>query len=112
MEWREILDVECVTHEVLGRRDVDDVCVVLDALKDLEGTISAWLELGVSFMGKSIIAQMNPYKVTFLEDAWFFLLVDIGGVAKDMCFNSLPGVVVEALHVAGALGDVHVDALM
>jgi hypothetical protein len=32
-------------YEVLGRRDVDDVCVVVDALEDLEGIISAWLEL-------------------------------------------------------------------
>jgi hypothetical protein len=62
-------------------------------------------------MGKLIPAQMNPYKVTFLEDAGLFL-VDIGGMAEYMCFNSLAGVVVEALHVVGAFGDVHVDALM
>ena len=36
MIWREVRHIECVAHEVLGLWDVDDVCVVVDALEDLE----------------------------------------------------------------------------
>jgi hypothetical protein len=55
---------------------------------------------------------MNPNKVALLEDAWSLALVDLGSMAHDMFFNCLPCVVVQVLHDVGALGDVHVDALV
>ena len=45
MIWRQVRNVECVAHQVLGGGDVDDVSVVVDAFEDLEGAISSWLEL-------------------------------------------------------------------
>ena len=44
----EVEDIEGVAHHVLGGRDVDDVCVIVDALDDLEGTITTRPQLGVS----------------------------------------------------------------
>jgi hypothetical protein len=38
-------------------------------------------------MWKTILAQMNPNKVTLLEDAWSLALVDLGGMAHHMVFN-------------------------
>jgi hypothetical protein len=63
-------------------------------------------------MWKPILAQMNPNKVALLEDVWSLILVDHGGMAIDMVFNCLPCVLVQVLHDVGALGDVHVDALV
>jgi hypothetical protein len=63
-------------------------------------------------MWEPILAQMYPYKVAFLEDAWSLVLVDLGGMAIDMCFNCLACVFVQVLHEVGMLCDVHVDALV
>jgi hypothetical protein len=63
-------------------------------------------------MWELVLAQMNPNKVALLEDAWSLALVDLGGMANDMFFNCLPCVVAQVLHDVGALGDVHVDALV
>jgi hypothetical protein len=112
MKGGEILDVESVAHKVLGGWNVDDVCVVVDALENLEGAIMPWLEFGISVMWEPILAQMNPNKVAFLEDVWSLVLVDLCGMAIDLFFNCLPCVVMQVLHDVGSLGDVHVDALV
>ena len=56
MEWREIIDVEGGMHRVLVIGEVELVCIVVDALDDLEGAITSWLELGVTFVGEAIFA--------------------------------------------------------
>ena len=58
MIWREVGHIECVAHEVLVNGDVDDVCVVIYLLEDLEGTISSWLQLGVALLRKSVLAKV------------------------------------------------------
>jgi tryptophan synthase alpha subunit len=58
MIWREVRHIECVAHEVLGLWNVDDVCVVVDALKNLERAISSWLELGVPFLREPVLAEV------------------------------------------------------
>jgi hypothetical protein len=44
MKGGEVLDAEGVAYEVLGSWNVDDVSVVVDALENLEGPITSWLE--------------------------------------------------------------------
>jgi hypothetical protein len=112
MKGGEILDVESIAHEVLGCWNVDDVGVVVDALENLVGAITSRLEFGISFMWKTILAQMNPNKVALLEYSRSLALVDLGGMAHHMVFNCLPSVIVQVLHDVGALVDVHVDALV
>ena len=45
-------------HRVLVLGKIELVGIVVDALEDLEGTIPSWLELGVSFVGEAIFAEM------------------------------------------------------
>ena len=51
----EVGDVECVAHHVLGCWNVDDVGVIVDALEDIEGSMSARLQLGVLFFRESFL---------------------------------------------------------
>ena len=63
----EVLDVEGVAHRILGGRDVDDVCVVIDAFEHFEVSVAPWLEFRASLFRKAILAEMNPHKISFLE---------------------------------------------
>jgi hypothetical protein len=103
MKGGEILDVESVAHKVLGGWNIDDICAIVDALENLEGAITSWLEVGISVMWEPILAQMNPNKVAFLEDVWSLVLVDLGGMAIDMFFNCLPCVVVQVFMMSARL---------
>jgi hypothetical protein len=76
MIWREIGHIECVAHQVLGLRYVDDVGIVVDALEDLEGSVTSWLQLGVALGWEPLFAQVDPNQVSFLEDHCFLGFVD------------------------------------
>ena len=43
---------------VLGLGKIDLVSTVVDALDDLEGSVTSWLELGVAFVGESLFAEV------------------------------------------------------
>ena len=44
--------------QVPGVGDVNLVCIVVDALEDLEGTITLWMKLGLSGLWESVLAQV------------------------------------------------------
>ena len=50
MEGRYVIDVEGVMDEVLGLWHVKLVGIVVDALDDLERSVTSGLELGVAFL--------------------------------------------------------------
>ena len=112
MLWRQVRHIESVAHEVLGCRDIDDVGVVVDVLEDLEWSISVRLELRVSFLRETLLAEVYLHEVSFLEDHLFFLLVDVVGVKPCLFLECRPCFLMYALDVVGALLEVHVDALV
>ena len=79
MIWREIGHIESVAHQVFGLRNVDDVGIVVDALEDLEWSVTSWLRLGVALGWQSFSALVDPNQVSFLEDHFFLLLVVVVG---------------------------------
>ena len=58
MVWGQVFDVECIMDQVFGVGDVNLICVVVDALEDLEGTISSWMKLGLSGLQESVLAEV------------------------------------------------------
>ena len=53
---RDVGDVEGVMDAVLGLWDVYLVCIVVDALENLERAISSWRELRLSLIGEAVFA--------------------------------------------------------
>ena len=45
-------------HRVLVLGKVELVGIVVDALDDLEGSVTSWLELGVAFVGEALFAEV------------------------------------------------------
>ena len=100
MVWRQVRHIESVAHEELRCRDIDDVGVVVDALEDIEWSISARLELRVSFLRKTFFAEVYPHEVSFLEDHLLLLLVDVVGLTLSVSFKCLSCLLMDALDVA------------
>lgn len=112
MIWRQVRHIEYIAHKVLGCRDVDDIGIVVDALEYLEWAITSRLELGIAFLWESLLAEVNPYKIAFLEDHLLLVFVESVCLTLRVSLKGCPCFLMWSLDVVGALVEVHVDAFM